>query len=56
MKSSIVTLVALVATLGMLQWMRRETARTGQHQDSCADVATTPAPSTEVAFIGICRN
>ena len=56
MKASIATLVAVLATLGMLQWGHQETTVARPHEASCADDAPPPAPSKPTAFIGICRN
>ncbi len=56
MKASIATLVAVLATLGTLQWVHQDTAVARPHEASCADDAPPKAPSKPIAFIGICRN
>jgi hypothetical protein len=56
MKPSIATLVAVVATLGMLGWMRQGNVTERTHESSCTDDARPMTAAKPVAPIGICHN
>jgi hypothetical protein len=56
MKPSIATLVAFLATLGALGWMRQGTVTVRTHESSCTDDAPPMTAAKRVAPIGICRN
>jgi len=56
MKPAIAAAVAVVVTVGMVQWMRDEPVTSQSTEASCADDAPPAPEPKQVPFIGICRN